>query len=105
MQYGSVTMTPGNPDSITHAFAAEDKKANEVLEKVKAAIDGSGMECEFFKMSGDPGECIVQKAKDTEADLIVTGCRGLGTIRRTFIGSVSDFIIHHSDCPVFVCRH
>lgn len=36
-------MTPGNPDSITHAFAAEDKKANEVLEKVKAAIDGSGV--------------------------------------------------------------
>lgn len=39
----AVTMTPGNPDSITHAFAAEDKKANEVLEKVKAAIDGSGV--------------------------------------------------------------
>ena len=39
----AVTMTPGNPDSITHAFAAEDKKANEILEKVKAITDGSGV--------------------------------------------------------------
>lgn len=39
----AVTMTPGNPDSITHAFAAEDKKANEILEKVKAVTDGSGV--------------------------------------------------------------
>jgi hypothetical protein len=63
------------------------------------------METEFVKMSGDPGECIVHKAKEAEAELIVTGCRGLGTIRRTILGSVSDYIIHHSDVPVFVCRH
>lgn len=44
----AVTMTPGNPDSITHAFAAEDKKANEVLEKVKAAIDGSGVSISYI---------------------------------------------------------
>ncbi|XP_062577741.1 universal stress protein YxiE-like isoform X1 [Saccostrea cucullata] len=111
MQYGlhispkAVTMTPGNPDSITHAFAAEDKKANELLEKMKTVTDGLGMEAEFVKMSGEPGECIVKKAKDSGADLIVTGCRGLGTIRRTIMGSVSDYIIHHSEVPVFVVRH
>ncbi|XP_048737100.1 stress response protein NhaX-like isoform X2 [Ostrea edulis] len=105
MQYGSVTMTPGNPDSITHAFAAEDKKANEIIDKVKTLTQGLGMETEFVKMSGDPGECIVHKAKESGAELIVTGCRGLGTIRRTIMGSVSDYIIHHSDVPVFVCRH
>ncbi|XP_061172804.1 universal stress protein YxiE-like isoform X2 [Saccostrea echinata] len=105
LQYGSVTMTPGNPDSITHAFAAEDKKANELLEKMKTVTDGLGMEAEFVKMSGEAGECIVKKAKDSGADLIVTGCRGLGTIRRTILGSVSDYIIHHSEVPVFVVRH
>jgi hypothetical protein len=36
--------------------------------------------------------------------LIVIGTRGLGKIRRTFLGSVSDFVVHHADMPVLVCR-
>jgi hypothetical protein len=39
----AVTMTPGNPDSITHAFAAEDKKANELMEKMKKLTQGLGV--------------------------------------------------------------
>lgn len=52
-----------------------------------------------------PGEGIVKIAKDVDAAVIITGCRGLGKIRRTFIGSTSDYILHHSHVPVVVCRH
>lgn len=54
--------------------------------------------------AGSPGEGIINAAKEVGADLIVTGSRGLGTIRRTFMGSVSDYIMHHSDVPVLVHR-
>lgn len=55
-------------------------------------------------MMGEPGEQIVRVAEDEGADFIVTGSRGLGTIRRTLLGSVSDYIVHHSPVPVFVCK-
>ncbi|KAJ8304434.1 hypothetical protein KUTeg_018017 [Tegillarca granosa] len=98
-------MVPGNPDTATHAYAKEDEKANAVIEKIKKEKEELGIEGEIVKMIGEPGHCIVQKAHESNADFIVTGCRGAGTLRRTFMGSVSDYVMHHSDIPVFVCRH
>lgn len=56
-------------------------------------------------MGGVPGEVICHVAKDEKADLIVTGTRGMGSIRRTFLGSVSDYILHHAHVPVLIARH
>lgn len=50
-----------------------------------------------------PGEGILKAATDLNADMIVMGSRGLGTVRRTILGSVSDYILHHSPVPVIVC--
>lgn len=36
--------------------------------------------------------------------MIVTGTRGMGKVRRTILGSVSDYLVHHAHCPVVVCR-
>lgn len=51
-----------------------------------------------------PGEYICKVAKDEHAAMIVMGTRGMGTIRRTILGSVSDFVIHHAHCPVLVYK-
>jgi nucleotide-binding universal stress UspA family protein len=51
---------------------------------------------------GDPGPLIVAKAKECGASAIVMGSRGQGKIRRTVLGSVSDYILHHSDVPVLI---
>lgn len=51
---------------------------------------------------GRPGEVICQTAKREKADHIVMGSRGLGTVRRTLLGSVSDYTLHHATVPVSV---
>lgn len=42
---------------------------------------------------------------EVKATYVVTGTRGQGKIRRTILGSVSDYIVHHSPVPVVVARH
>ena len=49
---------------------------------------------------GHPGEVIVNNADKHKASMIVMGTRGFGLIRRTVLGSVSDYVVHHSKVPV-----
>ncbi|KAK2570441.1 Universal stress protein [Acropora cervicornis] len=51
---------------------------------------------------GHPGENVCKTALKEKANLIVVGSRGMGTIRRTILGSISDYIIHHAHIPVLV---
>ena len=52
-----------------------------------------------------PGEFICSTAKTENASFVVMGTRGLGKLRRTIMGSVSDYVVHHAACPVLVCRN
>lgn len=37
-------------------------------------------------------------------DLVIVGSRGLSTARRLLLGSVSDGLVHHVNCPVLIVR-
>ena len=52
--------------------------------------------------TGPPGEMICKVAKQEGATFIVIGSRGTGTVRRTILGSVSDYVVHHAHMPVVV---
>jgi len=51
---------------------------------------------------GKAGEGIIKIAEEENADMIVMGTRGLGTFRRTVMGSVSDYVVHHANIPVCI---
>ena len=46
----------------------------------------------------------VLEEQSHSADLLVVGSRGLGPVRRMFLGSVSSACAAHSECPVLVVR-
>ncbi len=60
-----------------------------------------------YKIRGEQrknaGDGIVAIAEQEKADFIVMGTRGLDPMRRTLLGSVSDYVIRHSGIPVLVC--
>ena len=53
---------------------------------------------------GRPAEQIVNLSEELDAGVIVIGSRGLGRLRRALMGSVSDSVVRHAHCPVFVVR-
>lgn len=56
----------------------------------------------LVKEGGKPGELICKNTEEENANIVVLGSRGQGAVRRTFLGSVSDYVVHHSHTPVCV---
>ncbi|CAG5129859.1 unnamed protein product [Candidula unifasciata] len=102
--FANVTMmSPGKVQEVLKECEAKIQCMKEMyMEKMKA----EGIEGEFIRIDAEkPGQAIVDCAIENNACFIVTGTRGQGKVRRTILGSVSDYIIHHSPVPVLVCRH
>jgi len=57
-----------------------------------------------FLEIGLPTETIVDFCQEKDCDLIIMGSRGLGAIKQLFVGSVSNYVLHHACCPVLVIR-
>lgn len=100
---------------ITTAHFSVDQEAFKELiqresDKIKNKLVEFAVYMREIKLNGivksthasTPGLGVVNLASEFNADLIVTGSRGQGTLRRTFLGSVSDYILHHSKVPVLV---
>ncbi|KAJ3205607.1 hypothetical protein HDU83_001768 [Entophlyctis luteolus] len=74
-------------------------------ERLKKAR-GSDVAVRAVVLSGDDArDEIVNAAKAIAADMLVCGTRGLGTVQKLFLGSVSDHLVHHLECPVIVVRN
>jgi len=49
------------------------------------------------------GRAVIDAAESFGSEMVVIGSRGLGVIKRKFLGSVSDYVLHHSNIPVTIC--
>lgn len=57
------------------------------------------------QLQGHPGLSIVRSAEEKRVGMIICGSRGQGFIRRTVLGSISDYILHHARMPVVICKN
>lgn len=71
-------------------------------EAMASALDAVGIPSTPHLRSGDPAHEIIAVAEEREADLIVTGTRGLGGIDRLLLGSVARNVLTHARCSVLI---
>ena len=78
-----------------------------LLEECENKVTNAGIkvDAELIETFGDSaGECIVKKAKEVEADLIVCGTHGRRGIRRMLMGSDAEYIVRRAPAPVLLVR-
>jgi nucleotide-binding universal stress UspA family protein len=71
---------------------------------VKEVAEKEGIKVETLILIGKPHEVIVYTAGKKNAGFIVIGSHGRSSIERLLMGSVTERVIGHAECPVLVCK-
>ncbi len=79
------------------------EKGRSLLQEAENTCKNADVACETSLEFGSPRDLICKLAGN-DVDILVIGSRGLGSVERLMLGSVSDYIIHHAPCPVLVVR-
>ena len=75
-----------------------------LLQKAQDTCQASGLESSTRLEIGQPRDVICMVAKEENPDMLILGSRGLGSVERLMLGSVSDYVLHHCASPVLVVR-
>ncbi|XP_041377539.1 universal stress protein YxiE-like [Gigantopelta aegis] len=94
-----------DPVVVTELIKEEETKVKKLIERYSEKMKHAHLGGKVKQMTGKVGEAVVEASKTENASMIIVGTRGMGKMRRTFLGSVSDYILHHSHIPVMVCRY
>lgn len=75
------------------------------LAMLKAFCDRAitaNVSAEFSQLDEQPGRAICDLANRWEADVVVVGSHKRTGLSELFVGSVSNYVVHHAPCSVFV---
>lgn len=75
-----------------------------ILATTEVKTREAGIKAVTTLLYGSPAEEIINFAEKEEVDLIVIGDRGLGSVTRFFLGSVSNKVSRHAPCPVLIVK-
>ena len=93
----------GEPDR-GRVTSAHMREAEEAMEKGQQEVGEIRGEVQTEILEGPAAEAILKVAETHGSDLIVMGTRGRGGLRSLIIGSQSQKVVSHAECPVLLVR-
>ena len=87
--------------------ATDDERTVEIknaLDKLIADKVPRGLRAESKVLFGNPVDAIVEFARDSNADLIVSCTHGRGGLSHVLMGSTAEALVRHSPCPVLTLK-
>jgi nucleotide-binding universal stress UspA family protein len=92
-------------DVMRSVLEQAEGEARSFLEaQAKLVGESGGKVAETHLGAGEPDKEIVRLSEELGVGTIVIGSRGLGAVRRALMGGVSESVVRHAHCPVFVVR-
>eukprot|EP01132_Coremiostelium_polycephalum_P006759 gene6759-8382_t len=99
-------------DSIVHEECITDdlnrsyKIAQDILsESVKKFVDKGFFGINTYSPVGEIRDEIIKYMNEKGPfEMIIVGSRGLSVFKRIMLGSVSEYLVHHSPIPVYVVK-
>jgi nucleotide-binding universal stress UspA family protein len=86
-------------------FEQAEGEAHSFLEEQAEVLGASGGKvAQTHLRTGEPDKEIVRLSEELGVGMIVIGSRGLGAVSRALMGGVSESVVRHAHCPVFVVR-
>lgn len=79
-----------------------EQESDKLLVRSTNILKELGRDSQILKIVGSPVERLVELSQ--EADLIVMGSRGMNPVKSFFLGSVSDGLVRHANCPILLYR-
>ena len=85
--------------------AQVERAAHNLLDEQVKRIEGAGgTVTEAYLRLGRAHHEILALAEQIGAGVVVVGSRGEGDLSKALLGSVSESVVRHAHCPVFVVR-
>jgi len=82
-----------------------EREARRILEAQVDAVEAADCTvAQSHLLHGPPIDAILDLCEELRPGLAIVGSRGLGPVRRMFVGSVSEGVVHHARYPVLVVR-
>lgn len=98
---GAVVMA----DMLAEMRAEEEKRCKSIVVPYVKQARSVGCNCRgIVGYSSHAGELICHAVKERHIDYLAVGRRGMGTIKRMFIGSTSKYVVEHAACEVLVIK-
>ena len=79
-------------------------KAGKVILDRAMEMVPTGIKKAAYSETGSPAVVIMDFAAEHNPDLIVMGSRGLGLVKGVLLGSVSQYVVEQSKCPIMVVK-
>jgi nucleotide-binding universal stress UspA family protein len=81
------------------------KKGEKILSEALKFIEGKNIKARTILKKGHPADTIISVVQEEGFHMIVIGSRGLGGLKKLFLGSVSNAIIQEvKNCSVLVVK-
>jgi nucleotide-binding universal stress UspA family protein len=95
---------PDNSVIINYLYENTHNHLVKILKEAAEKVRQANIAVHTEILEGSPGKVVTQFAEDKKIDLIITGSQNRTTVNRLFMGSVSNYILHHAKCLVLVAK-